>query len=91
MLKPIEQHIKQLMEEEGLDVPNLSQGAVQFLHVLFNYSTASRLNIFLEMKSQGYSDAHIAGFAAGMQYCSDTLDSALEQKAHAGRQEIQFD
>ena len=90
MLKPIEQHIQQLMDER-LDVPNMSQGAVQFIHTLFNYSTASRTGIFLQLKSQGYDDAYIAGFAAGLQYCSDTLDSAIEQKTAAGRHEIQFD
>lgn len=89
MLKPIEQHVAALMDER-LDVPNMSQGAVQFLHTLFNYSTASRMGIILDLKSQGYSDAYLAGFAAGLQYCSDTLDSALEQKVHLGRDEIQF-
>lgn len=90
MLKPIEQHVQALMDER-LDVPNMSQGAVQFLHTLFNYSTASRTGIFLQLKSQGYDDAYIAGFAAGLQYCSDTLDSAVDAKSTNGRQEIQFD
>lgn len=88
-LSSIDSIITQL-QEERLDVPNFSQTAVQFLHAIFNASYASRIGAISLLKQQGYSDAYIAGFIGGLQYCSDTLDSALEAKRNL-KDNIQFD
>lgn len=89
MLRPIEQHCDDLLNET-LDVPVISQSALQFLHTLFNYSTVSKLGILLNLKAQGYSDAYLAGFAAGLHYCSDTLDSAMVKRIDNNKVDIQF-
>lgn len=88
-INAIDNVVKQL-QEERLDVPNISQSAIQFLHVLFNASYASRTGAINLLKQQGYSDAYIAGFIAGLQYCSDTLDSAVAVRQNL-KDSVQFD
>lgn len=88
-INAIENVVKQL-QEERLDVPNISQSAIQFLHVLFNASYAEKMGAMSLLKQQGYSDAFIAGFIKGLQYCSDTLDSAIAMRREL-KDTVQFD
>lgn len=78
-IKAIEDVTNALIEER-LKVPAFSESAVQFLHVLFNASYASKLGVINDLKAQGYSEAYIAGFIGGLQYCSDTVDSAVNKR-----------
>lgn len=88
-IKAVDDVINQLAEER-LKVPALSDSAVQFLHIMFNASYASQLGIINQLKQAGYSEAYIAGFIGGLQYCSDTLDSALA-KRQSLKDNVQFD
>lgn len=88
-IKAIEDVANQLVEER-LKVPAFSESAVQFLHILFNASYASRLGVINQLKAAGYSEAYIAGFIGGLQYCSDTLDSAVA-KRQSLKDNVQFD
>lgn len=88
-IKAIDDVANQLVEER-LKVPAFSESAVQFLHILFNASYASRLGIISQLKQAGYSEAYIAGFIGGLQYCSDTLDSAIAQRQSL-KDNVQFD
>ncbi len=78
-IKAIDDVATQLVDER-LKVPAFSESAVQFLHILFNASYASKLGIINQLKQAGYSEAYIAGFIGGLQYCSDTLDSAIAKR-----------
>lgn len=88
-IKAIDDVVTQLVEER-LKVPAFSESAVQFLHILFNASYASKLGVINDFKAAGYSEAYIAGFIGGLQYCSDTLDSAVA-KRQSLKDNIQFD
>lgn len=88
-IKAIDVVVTQLVEER-LKVPAFSESAVQFLHILFNASYASKLGVINDLKAAGYSEAYIAGFIGGLQYCSDTLDSAVA-KRQSLKDNIQFD
>lgn len=88
-IKAIDDVANQLVEER-LKVPAFSESAVQFLHILFNASYASRLGVINQLKAAGYSEAYIAGFIGGLQYCSDTLDSAIAQRQSL-KDNVQFD
>lgn len=88
-IKAIDEVVAQLTEER-LKVPAISESAIQFMHVLFNASYASRMGVLMGMKAQGFSDSYIAGFVAGLQYCSDTLDSAVA-KRQSLKDNVQFD
>lgn len=88
-IKAIDDVVTQLVEER-LKVPAFSESAVQFLHILFNASYASKLGVINDLKAAGYSEAYIAGFIGGLQYCSDTLDSAVD-KRQSLKDNIQFD
>lgn len=88
-IKAIDDVVTQLVEER-LKVPAFSESAVQFLHTLFNASYASKLGIITDLKAAGYSEAYIAGFLGGLQYCSDTVDSAVA-KRQSLKDNIQFD
>ena len=88
-IKVIDDTINQLIEER-LKVPAFSESAVQFLHILFNASYASKLGVITDLKAAGYSEAYIAGFIGGLQYCSDTLDSAVA-KRQSLKDNVQFD
>lgn len=78
-IKVIDETVTQLVEER-LKVPAFSESAVQFLHVLFNASYASKLGVINDLKAAGYSEGYIAGFIGGLQYCSDTLDAAVAKR-----------
>ncbi|QVV96873.1 hypothetical protein [Kosakonia phage Kc166A] len=88
-IKAIEDVIVQL-QHERLKVPAISDSAVQFLHIMFNASYASKLGVIRDLKLAGYSEAYIAGFIGGLQYCSDTLDSAMD-KRESLKDNVQFD
>lgn len=88
-IKAIDDVANQLVEER-LKVPAFSESAVQFLHILFNASYAAKLGIINQLKTAGYSEAYIAGFIGGLQYCSDTLDSAIAKRQNL-KDNIQFD
>ncbi|WBF70057.1 hypothetical protein SFP20_040 [Shigella phage SFP20] len=88
-IKVIDDTINQLVEER-LKVPAFSESAVQFLHILFNASYASKLGVINDLKVAGYSEGYIAGFIGGLQYCSDTLDSAVA-KRQSLKDNVQFD
>lgn len=88
-IKVIDDVVNQLVEER-LKVPAISESAVQFLHILFNASYASKLGVIQDLKAAGYSEGYIAGFIGGLQYCSDTLDSAVA-KRQSLKDNVQFD
>ncbi|QDH94173.1 hypothetical protein Ro103_31 [Escherichia phage vB_EcoP-Ro103C3lw] len=88
-IKVIDETINQLVEER-LKVPAFSESAIQFLHILFNASYASKLGVINDLKAAGYSEGYIAGFIGGLQYCSDTLDSAVA-KRQSLKDNVQFD
>ena len=88
-IKVIDDVVNQLVEER-LKVPALSESAVQFLHILFNASYASKLGVLNDLKAAGYSEGYIAGFIGGLQYCSDTLDSAVAKRQNL-KDNVQFD
>ena len=88
-LKAIDDIVNQVVNE-SLKVPQFSDSGVQFLHILFNASYASKLGVINDLKSQGYSESYIAGFIGGLQYCSDTLDSAVSHRKGLS-DSIQFD
>ena len=88
-IKAIDDVVNQLVEER-LKVPAFSESAVQFLHILFNASYASKLGVINDLKAAGYSEGYIAGFIGGLQYCSDTLDSVVA-KRQSLKDNIQFD
>lgn len=88
-IKVIDDVVNQLVEER-LKVPAFSESAIQFLHILFNASYASKLGVLNDLKAAGYSEGYIAGFIGGLQYCSDTLDSAVAKRQNL-KDNVQFD
>ena len=88
-IKAIDEVVEQLIDER-LKVPAFSDSAVQFLHTMFNASYASKLGVLNDLKRAGYSEAYIAGFIGGLQYCSDTLDEAVSRRQSL-KDGIQFD
>ena len=69
MLTPI----KKVMENPE-DIPNVPRGVMEFLQVHFNAGFIMQIGKAARLKQEGYSDAYIAGFLAGANYCSETLD-----------------
>ena len=78
-IKVIDETVSQL-QDERLKVPAISESAIQFLHIMFNASYASKVGVIHQLKQAGYSEAYIAGFLGGLQYCSDTMDSAIAKR-----------
>lgn len=64
---------KKVMENPE-DVPNIPRGVMEYLQVHFNAGFQIQLGQIAELKQQGYSEAFIAGFLSGLQYCAQTLD-----------------
>ncbi|MDU3349152.1 MAG: phage protein [Clostridium sp.] len=74
---------KKVMENPE-DIPNIPRGVMEYLQVHFNAGFVMNLGKVAELKQQGYSDAFVAGFLSGIQYCSNMLDDA-----EAVRKELQ--
>lgn len=88
-IKAIDEVVSQIVDER-LKVPAFSDSAIQFLHIMFNASYASKLGVINDLKAAGYSESYIAGFIGGLQYCSDTVDAAVA-KRQSLKDNVQFD
>lgn len=68
-LKPI-QHLL----ENPNDVPDVPRGVKEYVQVVLNYSYLSKSNKLESLRAAGFSEAFIAGFIAGCEHGSQTLD-----------------
>lgn len=79
-LLQVDQIIRQA-QEDTLDLPAISESATQFISALGNYSYVYKIGILSDLKSAGYSESYIAGFIAGLQYLTDSIDSMRRQSS----------
>lgn len=64
---------KKVMENPE-DLPNVPRGVIEYLQVHFNAGFAMQMGEVNRLKAAGYSESYIAGWLAGLQYASQTLD-----------------
>lgn len=69
MLTPIKKHM-----ENPEDIPNVPRATMEYLQVQFNAGYALQSGMINRLKQAGWSESYIAGFLAGLQYASQTLD-----------------
>lgn len=74
--------IQHLLENPN-DVPDVPRVVKEYLQVAFNYSYVSRTQKLKTLKLEGHSDEFIAGFVAGLEHASQTLD-VMEQRNQRG-------
>lgn len=65
--------IKKLLDNPR-DVPTLSRAATEYLQVHFNAGFFMQMGNVDNLKRMGYSESYIAGYLAGLQYASQTID-----------------
>lgn len=69
MLTPI----KKCMENPQ-DIPNVPRSVMEYLQVQYNAGYAIQSGLINRLKQAGWSESYIAGFLAGLNYASQTLD-----------------
>lgn len=69
MLTPI----KNVMENPD-DVPRIPRALKEYLQVHYNAGFVMQMGDVAKLKQAGYSEAYIAGYLAGLQRASYTLD-----------------
>lgn len=80
--------IKKLLDNPR-DVPTLSRAATEYLQVHFNAGFAMQMGTVEDLKRRGYSESYIAGFLAGLQYASQTIDD-IETIKNSGEDDIPY-
>lgn len=65
--------IKKLLDNPR-DVPTLSRAATEYLQVHYNAGFFMQMGNVDNLKRLGYSESYIAGYLAGLQYASQTID-----------------
>lgn len=69
MLTPIKKYM-----ENPQDIPNVPRSVMEYLQVQFNAGYAIQSGLIDRVKRAGWSESYIAGFLAGLNYASQTLD-----------------
>lgn len=69
MLTPL----KKVMENPR-DIPNVPRAVMEHLQVHFNAGFVMQSGVVNRLKAAGWSESYIAGFLAGLQYATQTLD-----------------
>ncbi|UKH49707.1 protein of unknown function DUF2717 [Rahnella phage Sarma103] len=65
--------IKKLLDNPR-DIPTLSRAATEYLQVQYNAGFFMQMGNVDNLKRLGYSESYIAGYLAGLQYASQTID-----------------
>lgn len=69
MLTPIKKQM-----ENPQDIPNVPRSVMEYLQVQYNAGYAMQSGLINRLKAMGWSESYLAGFLAGLQYASQTLD-----------------
>jgi hypothetical protein len=69
MLTQIKKHL-----ENPQDIPNVPRAVSEYLQVQFNAGYAMQSGLINRLKAAGWSESYLAGYLAGLQYASQTLD-----------------
>lgn len=60
--------------EKPDDIPNVPRAVAEYLQVQFNAGFQMQMGTVAKLKHAGYSESYIAGFLAGLQMASQTID-----------------
>lgn len=75
MLNPIKKFL-----ENPDDIPNVPRTVMEYLQIKFNAGFFMQQGHATVLKNSGYSEAYIAGYLAGLNYASQTLDNMEYQR-----------